>query len=117
MRFLYSITHVPGKTLYMADTLSRAPLSTHTAGEVAKDTENFVQTVISAIPATEDYLESYRLAQLQDTVCSKLMEFCRLGWPNYRQLSGDLKKYWQFHSNFSVCNDLSPFGSANFETS
>ena len=26
MRFQYSINHVPGKTLYMADTLSRAPL-------------------------------------------------------------------------------------------
>ena len=62
----------------MADTLSRGPLSTHTANEVAKDMENFVQTVISGIPATEDYLESHQLAQSQDTVCSKLMEFCRL---------------------------------------
>ena len=26
MRFIYSISHVPGKSLYTADTLSRAPL-------------------------------------------------------------------------------------------
>lgn len=29
-RFQYSICHVPGKTLYMADTLSRAPINTFT---------------------------------------------------------------------------------------
>ena len=39
------------------------------------------------------------------------MEFCRSGWPKSKHLQGDLKKYWQFHSNFSVCNDLLRFGS------
>ena len=111
MRFQYSINHVPGKTLYMADTLSRAPLNILTTDETAKETESFVQAEISSIPASKDYLESYRKAQSEDAVCSKLMEFCRSGWPKNKHLQGDLKKYWQFHSNFSVCNDLLLFGS------
>ena len=95
----------------MADTLSRAPLNILTTDETAKETENFVQAEISSIPASKDYLESYRKAQSEDTVCSKLMKFCRSGWPKSKHLQGDLKKYWQFHSNFSVCNDLLLFGS------
>ena len=111
MRFQYSISHIPGKTLYMADTLSRAPLSLSNVEEMAKDTEEFVQAIISSIPATKDYLEQYRNAQSQDTICSKLIEFCRAGWPNHKQLKGDLKKYWQFHSSFSTCDNLLLFGS------
>ena len=57
MRFQYSITHVPGKTLYMADILSRAPVNAVTQ-ELTSDTERFMQSVISALPATKDYLDS-----------------------------------------------------------
>ena len=76
-----------------------------------KDTETFVQAAVAGIPASKDYLEDYRKAQSQDTVCSQLMEFCRSSWPNHRQLRGDIIKYWQFRSNFSVCNDLLLFGT------
>ena len=67
--------------------------------------------VITGIPASKNYLEDYRKTQSQDTVCSQLMEFCRSGWPSHRQLRGDINKYWQFCSNFSVCNDLLLFRS------
>ena len=46
IRFQYSISHVPGKTFYIPDTLSRAPLNTPDANGVEKDTEMFVQAVI-----------------------------------------------------------------------
>ena len=65
----------------------------------------FVQAVI-VVPASKHYLEDYRKTQSQDTVCLQLMEFCRSGWPSHRQLRGDINKYWQFHSNFSVRNNL-----------
>jgi len=92
MRFQYSINHVPGKRLYMADTLSRAPLST-TTDEITSDAERFMQSVISALPASKDYLDSYCTAQLQDPTCSKLIELCNSGWPNSNTLRGDLSKY------------------------
>ena len=74
--------------------------------EVEKDTETFVQAVISSIPASKNYMDEYRKAQSQDTICSQLMKFCKSGWPSHTQLNGDIKKYWQFHSSFSVCDDL-----------
>ena len=73
MRFLYQINHVPGKTLYIVDTLSRAPLSTHSADGVETDTEMFVQAIISGIPASKNYLDDYRKAQSQDRICSQLI--------------------------------------------
>ena len=109
MRFQYSISHVPGKLLYMADALSRAPI--RSTEEITSDTEIFIQSIISAIPASKNYLDSYRAAQKQNPVCSKLIEFCNIGWPQCNQLNGDLNKYWQFRTSLTINEDLLLFGS------
>ena len=98
MRFQYSITHVPGKTLYMADTLSRAPVSAVTQ-EITSDTEMFMQS------------DSYRTAQMQDHTCFQLIQFCNSVWPNRNTLKGELNKYWQVHANLTVNENLLLFGS------
>ena len=111
MRFQYSISHVPGKLLYTADTLSRAPLPSSATDKTTSEIENFVQSVITTIPASRDYLDSYQTAQKQDPICSKLREFCNSGWPNRNTLKGNLNKYWQFRANLTINDDLLLFGS------
>ena len=96
----------------MADTLSRAPI--RSTEEITSNTEIFVQLIISAIPESKNYLDSYRAAQKQDPVCSKLIEFCNLGWPQHNQLNGDLNKYWQFRASLTINEDLLLFGSRTF---
>ena len=84
MRFLFSISHVPGKSLTVADTLSRAPL------EEARDCDRllqeeaavFVSAVIQSLPATEERLEEIRRHQQQDDVCQLLTSYCQSGWPD-----------------------------------
>ena len=78
MRFQYNIHHVPGKSLYIADTLSRAPL--HEAVEATScsstETEQFIQVITAGLPASADHLEAFFKAQVNDSICSKLIEFC-----------------------------------------
>lgn len=61
MRFQYTIQHVPGKSLYTADTLSRAPLKdpSDTAAVSCGETEQFVQAIRAVLPASADRLEVY----------------------------------------------------------
>ena len=65
MRFQYTIHHVPGKTLYTADALSRALLkgtsvpSCYSCNEI----EQFVQAVTASLPANQDRLDSPRNLQ------------------------------------------------------
>ena len=92
MRFQYTINHVPGKTLYTADALSRTPLQeTSDAGGCTSpdEIEQFVQAVTAALPANQDSLDSYRKAQAEDSICSKLIEYCTSGWPVRNKLSRD----------------------------
>ena len=79
MQFQYSIQHVPGKTLYTADTLSRAPLKEATnanSSSSSQGIEQFVQAITAAFPASPDHVDSYRKAQAEDSICSKLIEYC-----------------------------------------
>ena len=70
MRYQVTISHVPGKYLATADTLSRAPSSESNEGdgELQNETEAYVNIVFQAIPATEKWLEEIRLHQEEDDV-------------------------------------------------
>ena len=60
-RFNYIVQHVPGKLLYTADTLSRAPVDTE-GEETTEFPAAFVDSVIQSLPATSQQLEIYRRA-------------------------------------------------------
>ena len=60
-RFDYVVQHVPGKLLYTADALSRAPVDTEDeTTEFPAEVEAFVDSVIQSLPATSQRLEIYR---------------------------------------------------------
>ena len=64
MRFTYTISHVPGKDLTVADTLSRAPVSSPTSEDTQFNSavNAYVDLMLQGLPATEK-----RLQQIQAT--------------------------------------------------
>ena len=90
MQFDYSISHVPGKLLYTANTLSHAPIDKIVTED--DETEAMVQAILSLFPGT-NHLEEYRKVQHADATCSKLIAFCRNGWPERSKVIGDLSRY------------------------
>ena len=64
MGFDNTISHVPGKLLYTADTLSRSPQEYSAEDlQLAELTEEQMSTTTSQLPANKDRLEIYRQAQ------------------------------------------------------
>ena len=105
MRFDYTISHVPRKHLYTADTLFTSACYLPRCQESAQ-TELFVQAITFNLPASAERLREYRAAQEQDSTCSQLIAFCKHGWPNKDQLTGDLLRYWCVRGELSVHDDL-----------
>ena len=112
-RYNYSIVHVPGKLLYAADALSRAPLQSaeHDSPELQEEVEAFAEGITSTLPATNQRLEEYRAAQLQDATCVKVREYCQSGWPDKSSLERALIPYWRERASLTLCNDLLLYGS------
>ena len=106
-RYDYTVCHVPGKHLYSADTLSRAPVAGIDDNSLQAEVEAFVDGVVErSLPATEQRLNTYRCAQEQDPVCQQVTEYCRTGWPRKGLVKPDIAPYWKVRDSLTVCNQL-----------
>ena len=89
MRFDFAITHVPGKELHTADTLSRAPLS-RVDDPLRKEVHAYVQMIVTGLPASEERLESIREQEDKDWESSQLKELCEKGKLTWDAMRGTL---------------------------
>jgi transposase InsO family protein len=106
-KYDYTISHVPGKLLYTADTLSRDPAPNQEPDSLQEEVETFVNSITKlSLPATEQRLEIYRQSQEQDPVCTQVREFCRTGWPNKQHVPQELMPYWKVKSSLTICDNL-----------
>ena len=110
-RFDYSITHVPGTTLYTADTLSRAPLES-TANTLQEElAELAILSCIAHLPASPDRLQAYREAQNADALLSLIIKYCRTGWPGKEKINDAISPYWESQGYLTLKDDLLLYGS------
>jgi len=109
MRFRFSVHHIPGKEMYTADTLSRAPQPETGNSETQAlqgDVEAYVNSVLSNLPATEERLQEIREAQHDDAICTKIREYTLAGWPERHDVCSSLKPYFPYASEFTVQDGL-----------
>jgi hypothetical protein len=111
-RFDYDIAHVPGKLLYTADTLSRAPSSSEENDtSLQNEAETMMEACIAHLPASTEKLNEYSTQQAEDTVCSSIINYCQKGWPNKKDLSVEIHPYWKVRGKLTVDhNDLLLYG-------
>ena len=83
-RYKYSITHVCGKLLYTADTLSTVPPDRF-KGKQSKPTGRISRKLHGRncfyFPTTSQGLEKYRTARMQHATCLKVREYTPTSWP------------------------------------
>jgi len=87
MRFNPTAEYVPGKTLVIADALSRSPMG-QDSNDTHTDVECYVASIIDCMPATKQKMDSIRAATAAD---DKLQSLTRL-----------LSEYFQLIIIFSV---------------
>ena len=109
--FDYVINHVPGKLLYVADTLSRSPLATTTTTDNLEYlAELAARAVIAHIPGSTERLDIYRYAQSQDRTCTILKEYCLTNWPNHKAVDPAARRYWEARGELTICANLLLYG-------
>ena len=94
-RFDYTIAHVPGKLMYTADALSRAPSSEENDANLQNEAETMMEVCVAHLPATPEKLNEYSTKQAEDDVCSSIINYCQKGWPNKKDLSVEMQPYWE----------------------
>ena len=108
MRFDFTISHVPGKQLVIADTLSRAPVPSdlEAAEKFGQEVEMFVNLIVESLPATDKRLLEIRKLQDEDEVCQQIKQFCKNGWPTRSGVKGAIKQYLPVSAELTVQKGL-----------
>jgi len=108
MQYKFTISHLPGRELTVADTLSRAPASSASSNDIDfhKDTEMFVNLIMKSLPIAEQRLAELKQQQDDDETCQQLRQFCQSGWPSKHQVKGTLKAYYPFAAELTIHKSL-----------
>lgn len=99
MRYMYEIVYIPGKSLVLADTLSRSPLqSTSQEEEIVTEAEMYVNLITGCFLVKDYYLQKIVNEQNKDPIIQKLRVFCHNGWPSKGKMPHMMLPYYQ-HRN------------------
>ena len=107
MKFNLVAEHAPGKSLVVADTLSRNPIPDVCVDELEEDINLYVNHIESSWPVSDIKLTQIALETEKDTVLSVVMKYVLNGWPQYiRDVSDPAKDYFCVRGQLSVYNGL-----------
>lgn len=97
MRYTYDIVHVPGKSLWTADTLSRSPVQsqmTKNDTDLMESTNIYMDCIVSNLPVSSTFMDTLRAELKADSVCTRVMKMCSDGWPDHAKQEPLLKHFW-----------------------
>jgi len=105
------VNYVPGKFMYVADTLSRAYLSDSDLPDNFVDSEHdftyVVHSVIENLPVTTSKLDEIRDATACDSILATVMRYCQNEWPRtQRNVPFECRKYWHIRDTLYVCDGV-----------
>ena len=106
-RYTLNVTYVPGKYMYVADTLSRAYLSDSTPIGAPEDIEVMVHSLTASLPISQQKLAMFQKATADDSVLQRLLVVVRGGWPKiYKSVHTTLRQFWNVRDEISEAEGL-----------
>ena len=113
LRFNVRAVHTPGKSLVIADTLSRSPVKEEMEDTASStDVEAHVDGVASSWPVSDERLDKIAEESQRDPILIEVFQQTATGWPKYHQdLKPDLQKFFEHRGELSIYKGLLLRGS------
>ncbi|KAG8178031.1 hypothetical protein JTE90_025086 [Oedothorax gibbosus] len=104
-RYSFTLVHVPGKQLAVADALSRAPLTANPV--ITNDIDNTQLMVSVVVQASQSKIAELKQATQNDPEMKAVQQYIQEGWPKDRQSVSVLAKpYWNLQSELHIEDGL-----------
>ena len=99
-RYDFELLYAPGKSMVVADTLSRA-INQDQQHDAKKDEddqqmERFVHSIISSLPVSERRLKQIREETLKDETLQTIRNYTQQGWPHKGKINFYVKPYFSY---------------------
>ncbi|KAI2662005.1 Retrovirus-related Pol polyprotein from transposon opus [Labeo rohita] len=107
MRFSVTAEYAPGKTLVVADTLSRSPQSSTTDSTTESDISCYVNAIMGNVLASQSKINAIRAATKNDENLQRVKQLIRTGWPAHvREVHPSIRDFHAFSSELSETDGL-----------
>ena len=111
MRFSVVAEYAPGKSLVVADALSRSPLACKSPPDTVEDIELYVDSVTNNKPVSPERMKELKDATRDDPILKIAYVYTMSGWPNYqRDVPPDLRELFAVRGQLSISDGLLLFG-------
>ena len=101
------VKYVPGKYLYVADTLSRAKIEGDPTCGAAEDIEVMVHSLIGNLPISLEKMDAFRQSTASDETMQQLRHTISREWPKKMSaLPRDLLEYWNVRDELHEADGL-----------
>ena len=105
-KYRITVVYVPGKSIPIADTLSRKYLPAD-ANESTPELDVQVHTIIKNLPVSDQKVATIAKATKEDRTLNKLQSYIQTGWPNTKkQCHPDAAEFWTFRDELSQVQGL-----------
>ena len=106
-RYDLIVNYVPGKLMYIADTLSRAYVEGDPTCGAAEDIEVMVHQLLDSLPMTQARRQQFRDSISNDPTMRRLQKTVSEGWPKSRKSAhSDLQSYWNIRDQIHEADGL-----------
>ncbi len=112
MKYDLEVKWVPGKQMYIADTLSRAysdapPGEQRDQDDRCEEMEMRIHTLVTGLPVSQSRLDQLRQATDEDESLQEMKRILRKGWPNHiKSVNSELKSYWHIKDEIHEAEGL-----------
>ena len=102
------LKYIPGKFMYVADTLSRAFVDEDNAKqEYNEEMDIMIHTIVQNLPISDEKLSVMRNATMRDPELLSLKSVLKEGWPQHKKnLPENLRPYWNYMSEIHEADNL-----------
>ncbi|CAG9089362.1 unnamed protein product [Plutella xylostella] len=106
--YTINVVYTPGKYMYIADTLSRAPTTDVMVDRgVSEEVEAQTCFMISSVPYSDSKLELIRRHTALDEDCKVLIEYIMKGWPSKIYIMNDkMRVFWSYRESLQYIDGL-----------
>ena len=94
----------PGKTLVLADLLSRKPLEFDNDKDLENDVQFYVHAITSGIPASKEKIQIIQEESQKDSVICRAIKLTLEGWPNVHKVPPGLREMYHVRGSLSRPN-------------
>ncbi|XP_033756234.1 uncharacterized protein K02A2.6-like [Pecten maximus] len=105
-KYTLNVVYKPGKTMYLADALSRSYLK-ETRENLVPDIDIEVNQIVSYLPISSEKYQEFKRGTSKDEVLSQLREIIINGWQeNKHEIRETAHHYWPFRDELSCIDGL-----------